>query len=91
MAYVRIIGEDEASGELKRDYEWISETYSKALGVATPTPQVYLPNSLLPAYFHLAATHFRVLTDDGRHPEPEVGVPHILVNFAVSMYSACFY
>ena len=33
----------------------------------------------------------RVLTNDGHHDAEEGPVPGILVMFAISMYSACFY
>ena len=61
------------------------------LGDGTPTPQVYRTSSLIPAYFRFGAVQNRVLTNDGRHDTAEGPVPGILVMFAISMYSSCFY
>ncbi len=95
MAYVRIVDESEATGTLAEDYAYLSDSYSRMLGMRIPTPQVYRPHSLIPRYFRLGAVQNRVLTNDGRHDlrqvtEP-VAVPNILVNFAVALHSSCFY
>lgn len=91
MAYIEIIHEDEATGPLKADYEFISDSYSHAFGSRVPTPQVYRPSSLIPAYFNFGAVQNRVLTNDGSHDRPPGKLPGILVNFAISLYSSCFY
>lgn len=91
MAYIRIVNEEEATGSVAQDYEYLSSSYSHWLGADTPTPQVYRTSSILPAYFRFGAVQNRVLTNDGAHDRPAGPVPDILVMFAVSMYSACFY
>ena len=91
MAYLKIVHEDAATGTLKADYDFISGSYSHAFGSKVPTPQVYRPSSLIPAYFNFGAVQNRVLTNDGAHDRAAGAVPAILVNFAVSLYSACFY
>jgi hypothetical protein len=52
---------------------------------------VYRTNSIVPAYFRFGAVQNRVLTNDGLHDAAEGPVPGILVMFAISMYSSCFY
>ena len=91
MAYIEIIHENTASGALKDDYQFISDSYSHAFGSPVPTPQVYRPSSLVPAYFNFGAVQNRVLTNDGSHDRPAGALPAILVNFAVSLYASCFY
>ena len=91
MAYIRIVNEDEATGSLAEDYDFISSSYSAMIGAGTPTPQVYRTNSIVPAYFRFGAIQNRVLTNDGAHDLPQGALPGILVNFATSMYSSCFY
>lgn len=91
MAYIQIIHEDETAPELKNDYAFISGSYSKMAGMKVPTPQVYRSSSLIPAYFNFGAVQNRVLTNDGAHDRPTGPVPGILVNFAVSLHSSCFY
>ncbi len=91
MAHIRIVDENQAEGEVADDYAFLSNSYSGMLGEGTPTPQVYRTNSIVPAYFRFGAVQNRVLTNDGRHDADEGPVPGILVMFAISMYSACFY
>lgn len=91
MAHIRIVDENQAEGEVADDYAFLSNSYSGMLGAGTPTPQVYRTNSIVPAYFRFGAVQNRVLTNDGRHDADEGPVPGILVMFAISMYSACFY
>jgi hypothetical protein len=91
MAHIRIVDESEARGSVAEDYAFLSSSYSHVLGAGTPTPQVYRTSSIVPAYFHFGAVQNRVLTGDGRHDVAEGPVPSILVMFAISMYSACFY
>ena len=91
MAYSRIVNEDDASGTVAEDYAYISASYSKMLGPGTPTPQVYRPHSIVPAYFRFGAVQNRVLTNDGRHDLPMSPLPGILVNFAVALHSSCYY
>jgi hypothetical protein len=91
MAHIRIVDEAQASGSLAEDYAFLSGSYSKLLGPGTPTPQVYRTNSILPEYFHFGAVQNRVLTNDGRHDVADGPVPNILVMFAISFYSSCFY
>jgi len=93
LAYVKIVNEEEAAGTLAEDYAFISGSYSRLLGSETPTPQVYRTNSVVPAYFRFGAVQNRVLTNNGEHghaPGLEQ-VPEIMVMFAISKYSACFY
>jgi hypothetical protein len=91
MAHIRIVDESEACATVAEDYAFISGSYSKMLGAGTPAPQVYRTNSIVPDYFRFGAVQNRVLTHDGRHDTPEGPVPGILVMFAISMYSSCFY
>jgi hypothetical protein len=91
MAYIRVVDEAQARGSVAADYEFISGSYSKILGPGTPTPQVYRTSSIVPAYFRFGAVQNRVLTNDGLHDVAEGPVPGILVMFAISMYSCCFY
>jgi hypothetical protein len=91
MAHIRIVDEAEASGSVAEDYAFLSASYSKVLGSGTPTPQVYRTNSIVPEYFRFGAVQNRVLTHDGQHDAKEEPVPPILVMFAISMYSSCFY
>jgi hypothetical protein len=91
MAYIKRVAEEAATGELKTDFEFISGSYSKMIGAKVPTPQVYTTNSIVPAYFNFGAVQNRVLTNDGAHDQPPGILPTILVNFALSYYSSCFY
>jgi hypothetical protein len=91
MAHIRIVDESQASGTVAEDYAFLSSSYSKILGAGTPTPQVYRTSSIVPAYFRFGAVQNRVLTGDGKHDAAEGPVPSILVMFAISMYSSCFY
>lgn len=91
MAFIRIINEAKATGRLAEDYKYISGSYSKALQRDFPTPQVYRTSSIVEEYFHFGALQNRVLTDDGQHTPFESSVPPILVNFAVALYSSCYY
>ncbi len=94
MAYIRIVNEDEAQGQLAEDYHYLSRSYSNLLGSQVPTPQVYRTHSLVPSYFRLGAVQNRVLTNDGRFDQPRFQqgpVSEILVNFAVALHSSCYY
>jgi hypothetical protein len=91
MAYIDIIHEDTAADGLKADYQFISDSYLHAFGNRMPTPQVYRSSSLIPSYFNFGAMQNRVLTNDGKHDRSPGKLPGILVNFAVSLYSSCFY
>ena len=91
MAHIRIIDESAASGTVAEDYSFLSSSYSKMLGDGTPTPQVYRTNSIVPEYFRFGAIQNRALTHDGAHDADDGPVPNILVMFAISMYSSCFY
>jgi hypothetical protein len=91
MAYIRTVNEGAASGTVAEDYAFISSSYSKIIGPGTPTPQVYRTSSIVPAYFRFGAVQNRVLTNEGMHDRPQGAAPEILVMFAISMYSACFY
>ncbi len=91
MAHIRIVDEAQAGGSVAEDYAFLSESYSKILGGGTPTPQVYRTHSIVPDYFRFGAVQNRVLTHDGRHDDAGGPVPGILVMFAISRYSSCFY
>ena len=90
MPYIRIINEDEATGQLAADYACLSAAYSKRYRTPRATPQVYRTASLIDAYFHFGALQSQVLLSDGQHL-PEGPLPRILVNFAVALYSSCYY
>ncbi len=72
MAHVAIIDEDQATGQVAEDYAFISGSYTHGFGAHMPTPRVYRPSSLVPAYFHFGAVQNRVLTNDGVHDIPEM-------------------
>ncbi|HJN92665.1 MAG TPA: hypothetical protein QGF05_08085 [Dehalococcoidia bacterium] len=91
MAHIRIINEDEATGQLVEDYQFLSDSYSHAAQTRVPAPQVYRTSSLIPEYFHFGAVQNRVLTNNGAHDRDFGPLPTIMVNFATSMFSACFY
>jgi len=91
MAFITRVPEAEATGQLKEDFDFISASYSHAHGSTVATPQVYTTSSIVPAYFRFGAMQNRVLTNDGRHDGAQGSVPGILINFALSFYSACFY
>lgn len=91
MAYIRIVDEHEAVGRLAEDYRYLSDSYSAIVGSRVPAPQVYRTPSIVEPYFHFGTVQNRVLTKDGKHNRPQGPVPSILVNFALSMYSSCFY
>ncbi len=93
MSFIRIIDEAEATGTLAEDYAYLEESYSALFGPGTPTPNMYRTNTIVPPYFRFGALQNRVLTGDGAFEEEgeEGPVPGILVMFAVSMYSSCFY
>lgn len=92
MAYIQLINEDEATGTLKQDYEFLSASYSKMFGSTIPTPMVYRTASPVPEYFRFGAVQNRVATADGDHNQPpDETLPTILVNFAVALHSACYY
>ena len=91
MAFIRLVNENEATGQLADDFAFLSASYSHAAQTTVPTPQVYHTSSLIPQYFHFGAVQNRVLTNDGKHDRPVGRLPTILVNFAASMFSSCFY
>lgn len=91
MAYIHRIHENEATGDLKKNFHFISGSYSHATQKRVPTPQVYTTSTIIPAYFNFGAVQNRVLTNDGKHDLAQGVLPSILVNFAVSFYSSCFY
>jgi hypothetical protein len=91
MAGIKIVDEEAATADLKADYDFISSSYSNMAKMRVATPQVYRPSSLIPAYFNFGAVQNRVLTNDGAHNRPVGPIPAILVNFAVSSYSSCYY
>jgi hypothetical protein len=91
VAHIAIINEEQASGQVAEDYEFISASYTQGFGAHMPTPQVYRSSSLVPAYFRFGAVQNRVLTNDGAHDRPMGALPGILINFAVSLHASCFY
>ena len=94
MAYIRIINEDEAQGQLAEDYAYLSYSYSALTGAEVTTPNVYRTHSIVPDYFRLSTVTNRVLTNDGKFDRPgfqEGPAPEMLVNFAVALHSSCYY
>lgn len=91
MAFIERIHENDATGCLKEDFDFISGSYTKGFGSPLATPQVYTTNSIVPAYFNFGRVQNAVLTNDGKHDGPQASLPNILVNFALSFYSSCFY
>jgi hypothetical protein len=90
VAHIRIIQQEEATGPLAEDYAAISRAYSGSFGRHIPTPQVYRTHSLLEPYFHYGATQIGGTSTAEQYLGKET-VPGILANFAVAMYSSCFY
>ena len=91
MAFIPTISTRDATGRLADDYAFISGSYSKKFERRIPTPQVYRTSSIVEDYFHFGALQNRVLTNDGQHTPIESSVPPMIVNFAVSLYSSCYY
>ncbi len=94
MSFIRIVDEAEAKGTVAEDYAYLEDSYSNLFGPGTPTPNMYRTNTVIPAYFRFGAVQNRVLTNDGNFGDEaseQEPVPGILVMFAVSMYSSCFY
>lgn len=91
MPYIRIIDEEEATGQLAEDYDYLSKSYSRLVGGHMKTPNVYRTSSVVDAYFRFGALQNRVLTDNGKHTPNDGPLPKILVNFAVALNSSCFY
>jgi hypothetical protein len=92
MAHIKIINEDEATGTVAEDYQYLAASYSKMVQMDMPTPMVYRTSSVVPEYFRFGTLQNRVSTNDGAHDqEDDPELPGILVNFAVAMHSACFY
>lgn len=91
MPYIRFVNEDEATGTVAEDYEYLSDSYSKLVGATMATPQVYRTSSLVDTYFRFGALQNRVLTNDGQHGKEDGPLPQILVNFGVAINSSCFY
>ena len=88
MAYIRIINEEAATGQLAEDYKFITGNYSKMTGKHMPTPQVYRTSSILPPYFHFGAIQNKVLMYEGRPTGP---LHDLIVQFGLSMFSSCYY
>jgi hypothetical protein len=94
VSFIRIVDEAEAKGTVAEDYAYLEDSYSNLFGPGTPTPNMYRTNTVIPAYFRFGAVQNRVLTNDGNFGDEaseQEPVPGILVMFAVSMYSSCFY
>ena len=91
MPHIQIVNEAAATDTVKDDYAFISSSYSHMAGTEVPAPQVYRSSSLVPAYFRFGAVQNRVLTNDGAHDRPIGALAGIMINFAVSQSSTCFY
>ncbi len=92
MSYIKIINEDEATGTVAQDYAYLAKSYATLFGAEIPTPNVFRPPSLIPAYFRFGAAHNRATSNNGAHDIPEQGpMPGMFINFAVALYSSCFY
>ena len=101
MAFIRIVNEDEAEGSVAENYARLSSFYSQEqmplssgmdMGVPqTPTPHVYRTNSLVPAYFDFGRLQSSVISNEGKFDRPDGAFPFILVSFAVSLHSSCYY
>ena len=92
MAYIDIVHPEAADGQLAADYAAISNAYSGAFGDGrqVAVPHVYRTHSLVPAYLHYGAVQMGGTSSS----EQYIGkgtAPGVLVNFAVSLYSSCFY
>jgi hypothetical protein len=90
MAYIKTVSPEHATGDLAADYQAISNAYSSSFGTEIPVPQVYRTHSIVPAYLHYGAVQIGGTSS----AEQYIGagqVPGVLVNFAVALYSSCFY
>jgi hypothetical protein len=103
MAYIAMIHEGAATGRLAENYRKIPDSYGRLIPEFSPshpnqrpTPQVYRVSSLIEPYFHMAMLQNRVvidrsIADDGSFIPEQGPAPGVLVSFATSMHSSCFY
>ena len=94
MGYIRMISEEEATGAVAEDYEFIAYSYGNALAGGNPLPvaAMYRASSIVPPWLRFIADQNRLLTEDGKHYlDSDAAVPRLTVCFAVAMYSSCFH
>ncbi|MFT4584418.1 MAG: hypothetical protein ACI915_003784 [Gammaproteobacteria bacterium] len=91
MSYIHVIEQQDATGTVAEDYDYLANAYGMIFQCDSFTPRVYTTSSVIPAYFRYGALQNRVLTGDGTHVNEGGPLPRTLVNFAVAFYSACFY
>lgn len=91
MAHIHIIQQEDATGTLKADYDYLSESYGRLIGNSIPAPQVYRTSSIVEPYFNFGVLQNRTQTANGMHSRPHGPLLSLLVNFAVARFSSCFY
>ena len=92
MSFIEIVNEDSATGTVKDDYAFIASSYSHmAQDRRCPRLRCIAPAAWSPHTSASARYRIRVLTNDGTHDRPMGALPGIMVNFAVSLHSACYY
>lgn len=94
MTHIRLITEDEATGQVADDYEFISGVYSRGDAERrTPIADVFRASSIVPAYCHFTRIQLGLITDQGRAylESPDATVPRMVPDFATAMFSSCFY
>lgn len=92
MAYIEIIQPEDAGGDLAVNYEAISGAYTKSFGSERkiPVPQVYRTHSIVPPYLHYGAVQMGGTSSSDEYIGKGTA-PGVLVNFAVALFSSCFY
>ena len=91
MAYLDIVESEEAVGELAAAYRRNVDMYKDAGLELSEVPNVYKTNYAAPQYLDFGTLQAACLPNYPIQTEPVGPVPWVVVNFAVSKYSACFY
>lgn len=95
MAFVRMVSDEEATGQVKEDLDFIGYSYSNALWnneFYMPAQDIYRASSIVPPWLHLIAEMNGLLTENGAHYCFSDGtVPRLAVGFAVARFNGCFH
>ena len=89
LTFIRTINEADAAGHLAEDYARIANAYRHLLGMSIPVPQPYRVPSLIETYCRLGAMQAEIMIHN--HAGIEAKALDMLVDFAISLYSSCFY
>lgn len=92
MAYIQLVDESQARGELASAYRRVGPIVESAYG-ARLVPDVFRAPSLVPAYANFLSEQLRLMTDDGNVylASADATVPRFLVAFMTALYSECFH